>query len=189
MVTALDISLTEMQGLYTADWFFEAKPAVFFERVLGSMLNIPLASSSFDYVYCCEVLHHNSPHELASAFAEMHRVLRPGGKLVVINEPLRFPFNLKRDHGQEVAEFEGNENVYFLHQYMRAAKLSRFHIEILPPLYHKLFRLDYTNASRILEVMRPIFAGRKSAAKLATLLLFTFGGEVSLNMICTKRGG
>jgi hypothetical protein len=33
VVTALDIALTELQGLY------QAKPGVFFERVLGSMFN------------------------------------------------------------------------------------------------------------------------------------------------------
>jgi SAM-dependent methyltransferase len=187
IVTALDISLTEMQGLYTADWFFEAKPGVFFERVLGSMLNIPLTTASLDYVYCCEVLHHNSPHELPNAFSEMHRVLKPGGKLLVINEPLRFPFNLKRDHGKEVAEFEGNENVYFLHEYIGAAKRAGFRIKVLPPLYHMLFRTDYANTPRIVEVIKPHVTGRKTLARLATRFLFTFGGEVSLNMICAKN--
>jgi SAM-dependent methyltransferase len=187
IVTALDISLIELQGLYTADWFFEAKPGVFFERILGSMLNIPLASASLDYVYCCEVLHHNSPHELATAFTEMYRVLKPGGKLLVINEPLRFPFNLKRDHGKEVAEFEGNENVYFFHEYITAAKRAGFRIKVLPPLYHMLFRMDYPDTPRILEAIKPHVLKKKGLATLATLLLFTFGGEVSLNMIGTKK--
>ena len=55
---ALDIATAELQGLYTADYFID-DGHVFFERVLGSMDAIPLASSSVDYVYCCEVLHHN----------------------------------------------------------------------------------------------------------------------------------
>ena len=55
---ALDIATVEPQGLYTADWFIE-DGEVYFERILGSMDAIPLASSSLDYVYCCQVLHHN----------------------------------------------------------------------------------------------------------------------------------
>src|SRR3954451_11909100 len=37
-VIALDISTTEMQGLYTADWWFEANE-VYFERVLSTMFD------------------------------------------------------------------------------------------------------------------------------------------------------
>ena len=54
---ALDIATAEMQGLYTADWFLEE--GSYFERVLGTMNDMPIASNSLDYVYCCEMLHHN----------------------------------------------------------------------------------------------------------------------------------
>ena len=85
---ALDIATVELQGLYTADWFIE-DGQVFFERVLGSMDAIPLASSSVDYVYCCEVLHHNDRDGLRRTFAEIFRVLRPGGRLLMVNETLK----------------------------------------------------------------------------------------------------
>jgi SAM-dependent methyltransferase len=75
---AMDIATPELQGLYTADWFIE-DGCVFFERLLGSMESIPLASSSVDYVYCCQVLHHNDLDGLRRTFAEIFRVLRPGG--------------------------------------------------------------------------------------------------------------
>jgi 2-polyprenyl-3-methyl-5-hydroxy-6-metoxy-1,4-benzoquinol methylase len=113
-VVALDIAATEMQGLATADWWFE-ESRIYFERVLSSMFNVALASDSFDYVFCCEVLHHNDPTTLRRTFKELYRVLKPGGKLLVINEPLKFLSNLKQDHAQEVAEYDGYEHVYFLH--------------------------------------------------------------------------
>ena len=81
-----------------------------------------LASASFDYVFCCEVLHHNDRHHLRRTFRELWRVLRPGGRLFVVNEPLRFPLRPKRHHAREVAQFDGNEHVYFLHEYRRAAR-------------------------------------------------------------------
>ncbi len=124
-VVALDICLCELQGLRTADYFIEERE-VFFERVRSTMFAPALASASFDYVFCCEVLHHNDAAHLRRTLAEMFRVLRPGGRLLVINEPLRFPLRPKRDHAREVAQFEGNEHVYYLHQYLLAARRAGF---------------------------------------------------------------
>ena len=62
-VVALDIATAEMQGLYTADYFIEDGTS-YFERVLGSMYDMPIASGTLDYVYCCEVLHHNDSDSL-----------------------------------------------------------------------------------------------------------------------------
>jgi len=46
-VVAVDIALTEMQGLRTADWFLD-DGCPHFERVLGSMFNLPFAGESLD---------------------------------------------------------------------------------------------------------------------------------------------
>lgn len=124
-VTALDISLSELQGLRTADYFIEDR-GVFFERVRSAMFAPALTSASFDYVFCCEVLHHNDRAHLRRTLAELFRVLRPGGRLLVLNEPMRFPLRLKRDHGRDVAEFDGNEHIYFLHEYLAAARFAGF---------------------------------------------------------------
>jgi SAM-dependent methyltransferase len=129
---ALDISTAEMQGLHTADWWMDAG-GVYFERVLSTMADPAIASGSLDWVFCCEVLHHNSPADLRHTLGELHRVLKPGGALLILNEPLRYPTNLKREHGAEVAQFEGNENVYFFHQYRRAARRAGFEVELLEP--------------------------------------------------------
>lgn len=127
-VVALDIARTQMQGLETADWWFE-DGGVYFERLLSMMNDNALASESMDHAFCCEVLHHNDVPNLRATFAELHRVLRPGGTLFVVNEPMRFLLNRKRDHGEEVAEFEGNEHVYHLHEYVLAARSAGFVVE------------------------------------------------------------
>lgn len=128
-VIALDIATTELQGLRTADYFID-EGEVFFERLVSVMFALPLTSASIDYAFCCEVLHHNDPAHLRRTFTELHRVLRPGGRLFVVNEPLRFPLRLKRDHGREVAQFGGNEHVYFLHQYYLAARRAGFRVAV-----------------------------------------------------------
>ena len=51
---------------------------------VGSALQIPAADDSYDFVYSINVLHHlASTEEQQAAFAELFRVLRPGGLLFV----------------------------------------------------------------------------------------------------------
>jgi SAM-dependent methyltransferase len=126
-VVALDITATELQGLRTADYFLE-RGEVYFERVLATMFDPAFVDASFDYVFCCQTIHHNDPENLRRTLRELHRILRPGGRLLMMNEPLRFPLRLKRDHATDVAEFEGHEHVYFLHQYWRAARAAGFEV-------------------------------------------------------------
>src|SRR6266850_7183187 len=117
---AMDIATVELQGLYTADWFLQ-DGRVFFERVLGSMDAIPLASSSVDYIYCCQVLHHNDPEGLRRTFSEMFRVLRPGGRVLMINETLKTLRDRHGVHVEEVDQFEGYEHAHWAAKYRWAA--------------------------------------------------------------------
>jgi 2-polyprenyl-3-methyl-5-hydroxy-6-metoxy-1,4-benzoquinol methylase len=51
---------------------------------VGSVLNVPEPPASYDFVYTINVLHHlASVDEQRRAFAELLRVLRPGGLLFV----------------------------------------------------------------------------------------------------------
>ena len=47
------------------------------------------ADASFDTAFMTDVVEHLAPPELAAALAEAHRVLRPGGRLVVHTSPNR----------------------------------------------------------------------------------------------------
>ena len=139
---ALDISLVEMQGLRTADWWFEDQ-ATYFERVLAQMSALPFADDSLDWVFCCEVLHHSDRRGLSRTLREIHRVLRPGGSLLVMNEPLRWPTDLKPDHGAEVSQFAGNEHVYFFPEYMWMARRAGFRrIRVTEPAFDVFFSRD-----------------------------------------------
>lgn len=132
---ALDIASHELQGLRTADWWME-RDGTHFERVLGTMFDVPLASGTLDHVFCCEVLHHNSLRTLVRTFREVHRVLKPGGVLSVIRETLRTPLRPQLRPGHEVAEFEGNEHAFFASTYLVAARGAGFSVEVLDPEDH-----------------------------------------------------
>lgn len=139
-VVALDIATAEMQGLHTADWWMDDRD-VFFERVLGSMTAIPLADESVDVVFCCEVLHHNDEGELPRALAEAHRVLRPGGRLLVINETLRTLRDRVGNHAADTGadRFDGYEHAYYAWDYLGHAHDAGFDVEVLEPSYRPFF--------------------------------------------------
>jgi ubiquinone/menaquinone biosynthesis C-methylase UbiE len=56
----------------------------------GDILALPFPDASFDAVICSSVLYHEWVSDVEGAMREMHRVLRPGGVLL-INVPA-FPF-------------------------------------------------------------------------------------------------
>ena len=189
---ALDIATAELQGLYTGDWFIEDGGA-HFERVLGSMNAMPLASGSVDYVFCCEVLHHNDPQGLRRTFAEAFRVLRPGGRLLMINETLKTVRDPHGVHVDAVAPFEGYEHAYWAWRYRWEATRAGFYTEVMEPHYRAFFGDDGLSAdgdSGPLHVAGARAASRlqrSRAARRAYLawLNHVWGG-VSMNMVATK---
>lgn len=192
-VTALDITLPEMQGLHTADWIFEAEPELHFERVLGLMFDMPIASNSQDYVFASQVLHHNDRENLKRTFKEIFRVLKPGGKLIIFNEQMKFPLELKRDHAKEVEQYEGYEHVWFFHQYaLDAWRAGLRDFRPLVPYYHHMFSLEYRIAPdtrslvAIHAAIRQIIRGGRLRRVLLTSYYTLVAGGVSLTMICQK---
>ena len=189
---ALDIATTELQGLYTAEYFIDGGE-VFFERVLGSMDAIPLASSSLDYVYCCEVLHHNDPAGLRRTFAEIFRVLRPGGRLLMVNETLRTLRDPSGVHVDEVAQYEGYEHANWALSYRWEATRAGFFTEVTEPQYRPFFgdsELTLPPGTPRWKALaaRLGFALRGSALVRRAYLAWLnhVWGGVSINMIATK---
>lgn len=186
---ALDIALWELQGLWTADYFIEAGDS-YFERVLASMNDIPLASDTLDYVYACEVLHHNDLAGLRRTFQEAYRVLKPGGRMLVINETLKTVRDPDGVHTEGVEQFEGYEHAHWAWRYRWEATRAGFLTSLLEPRYHGFF-------SSPLPVERPPLRPLRGRAwdelrrhqlsrKVYLPYLNHIRGEVSFGMIATK---
>jgi SAM-dependent methyltransferase len=189
---ALDIATTELQGLYTAEYFID-DGEVFFERVLGSMEAMPLASASVDYVFCCEVLHHNDPEGLRRTFAEAFRVLRPGGRLLMVNETLRTLHDPHGVHVDHVAQFDGYEHAYWAWRYRWEAIRSGFYTEVMEPHYMPFFGDDELpnppqgGPVAALGHRAAVLLQRRGLARRAYLAwLNHIRGGVSMNMVATK---
>jgi SAM-dependent methyltransferase len=191
-VIALDINAGEMQGLRTGSWWFEAKD-IYFERMLGLMFDISLASESLDYVWCCEVLHHNHRNNLSRTLIEIHRVLKPGGKLLVVNETLRSVREPRLHPGREVAEFEGHEHAYVRHSYVSAARKAGLQIEVVAPWIHPIFTEGEFGISSRMSVVDGARAALAHAVRRTRILRQSYlawkayvAGGTSLYMIGTK---
>jgi SAM-dependent methyltransferase/uncharacterized protein YbaR (Trm112 family) len=186
---ALDISTAEMQGLYTSDFFIEDGTS-YFERVLGSMYDMPLASNSLDYVYCCEVLHHNDADSLRRTFREAFRVLKPGGKLLVVNETLKTVSDPVGVHTEGVAQFEGYEHAHWAVRYRGEAIRAGFSTRLLEPSYHWFFRDPPATRPPLKHWrQRGLFELRTSpwGRKAYLAWINHVAGGVSFGMIATKN--
>lgn len=79
-VVALDISnYLKVSDLYVKE--------AYYERLFSDMHQMPFIDNIFDIVFGSAILHHSK--NLKGAFSEIRRVLKPGGRLVLINEASR----------------------------------------------------------------------------------------------------
>jgi SAM-dependent methyltransferase len=191
-VIALDITPIELQGLRTAEWWMDAND-VYFERMVSVMFDPAIATDSVDYVFTAQVLHHNHRDHLHRTLRELYRILKPGGKLLAINEPLRFLTDLKRDHAAEVDQYEGHEHVYFLPGYVMAARRAGFDVQVMPPntspvLRRETLELRFDDSVALsarkfaLQMLRKAPLGMRAFGMYKLL----FGRHVSLSMFCEK---
>ena len=188
-VIALDISTAEMQGLYTSDYFIEDGIS-YFERVLASMYDMPIASGSLDYVFCCEVLHHNDEASLRRTFKEAFRVLKPGGRMLIFNETIKTATDPIGVHTEGVEQFEGYEHAFWAWRYRWEATRAGFLTRMVEPCYHWFFDVPIPPHPPPLRKPRDraLFEMRSRAVGHRAYLtwLNQVRGHVQMNMIATK---
>jgi 2-polyprenyl-3-methyl-5-hydroxy-6-metoxy-1,4-benzoquinol methylase len=78
------------------------------ERVVGDLLALPFEDASFDVVICTEVIEHTITPQ--RAVAELARVLRPGGLLVLTTPNRAWHFSVRLANALRLRPYEGLEN-------------------------------------------------------------------------------
>src|SRR5690606_1223621 len=108
----------EIIGLGRA-WAMMKDAGVYFSPLIADGERLPLFPESADLVFCSAALHHSS--NLPLLLQNIHRMLKPGGKLCAINEPVISIFEdehrvLEQGAGREL-KHGINENCPDLLQY------------------------------------------------------------------------
>ncbi|HRF58605.1 MAG TPA: class I SAM-dependent methyltransferase [Fimbriimonadaceae bacterium] len=92
-VIATDISEHAVASIGKWERVFEVKVD---ETFACKSYEIPVEDGSLDLVFCFEAAHHFVKHR--ATFAELARVLRPGGAVLYLHEPSCKPYIHKRAH-------------------------------------------------------------------------------------------
>ncbi|MAF13906.1 MAG: hypothetical protein CMI53_03365 [Parcubacteria group bacterium] len=84
--------------------------------IIGDIKNIPLADASLDALICRAVLEHiDDPFK---AVAEMHRVLKPGGKCLV-SVPFLYPYHAEKGYYGDFYRFTADGVKYMFRDFSK----------------------------------------------------------------------
>jgi len=96
----------------------------YYERMFSDMHHIPFIDNTFDIVFAAAVLHHSK--DLKKVFMEIHRVLKPGGRLVLINETSRGMLERIHPVYKEMEEKGYGDTAYTLAEWIKGARAGGF---------------------------------------------------------------
>lgn len=134
-VVALDVVPDSNIGLGRARALIE-DAGTYFERVIADGENLPFQPDTFDLVFCVGTLHHTS--DLPLMIGNIHRVLKPGGRLCAINEPSISILDKEQEVLAKYAAHERelgiNENRPSILGYLEALQQHRFNVIAAMPV-------------------------------------------------------
>ena len=96
----------------------------YYDRMFSDMHYIPFIDNTFDIVFGAAVLHHSK--DLKRVFGEIYRVLKPGGRLVLINETSRGVFERIHPVYKEMEEKGYGDTAYTLLEWKKGAQEGGF---------------------------------------------------------------
>ncbi|MDD2679585.1 MAG: methyltransferase domain-containing protein [Candidatus Omnitrophica bacterium] len=96
----------------------------YYDRVFSDMHNIPFQDNTFDIVFGAAVLHHSN--SLKEVFSEIHRVLKTGGRVMLINEPSRGIFERVHPVFEEMEKKGYGDISYTIPDWLRSARRGGF---------------------------------------------------------------
>lgn len=111
----------------------------------GNVLSMPYADNQFDTVLLISILEHLKPQELAQAFQEIKRVLKPGGQ-IVYGVPVERPFmafmfrmlgyNIREHHfATEFEVMQAAEKVF--------KKISVYAMKAFPSFFGNVYEIGH----------------------------------------------
>ncbi|OGS18428.1 MAG: hypothetical protein A3J83_01040 [Elusimicrobia bacterium RIFOXYA2_FULL_40_6] len=134
--TAVDIS----GHLLSSDIYFE-EYNTYFERAVMDMDALSFKENTFDLVFCSQVLHHS--RDLKKLFREIFRILKPGGRLAMLSEPvLGFLFSWRKEfYGTAARKLGVNERAYTFREWTKFLKSAGFTFKADFTIHHRYNRI------------------------------------------------
>ncbi|MBU1669832.1 MAG: methyltransferase domain-containing protein [Actinobacteria bacterium] len=80
----------------------------YFTRVMADIHRIPFADATFDVAFCRSTIHHLD--DVAQAIREMARVTRPGGRVLLVSEPVRSRLDPEIEYLRGIFDYEEGLN-------------------------------------------------------------------------------
>jgi len=117
-VIALDINSAHLQR---ANYLSRRS---YFTKIQGDMINLPIRDESIDVVLGIASIHHSS--NLNKTFREFARVLKSGGRLILLREPVRGEKTDEKNFGINEKKYGINEHAPTLKQWQEALKKAGF---------------------------------------------------------------
>jgi ubiquinone/menaquinone biosynthesis C-methylase UbiE/uncharacterized protein YbaR (Trm112 family) len=176
----IDILLTKYVGLLTSDVYIQNEK-VYFDRICGDMNKLPFQDKKFDIVFVAATLHHSS--YIQDALNEAARVLKPGGRLILTNEPVVDLFASKKLDCAEIS-CGINEHVFRLHEYLNSLKKAGFNYRVFP-FIGRYSRLVTKINHYLVKIFPEQLLSKRVWAPLIYVQLFLRGGV--LNLIAQKN--
>lgn len=176
----IDILLTKYVGLLTSDIFIDHDD-IYFERINGNMNELPFRNESFDVVFIAATLHHSSA--IPTTLKQVERILKPGGKVIMVNEPVASILSNKVINCPEI-EHGINEHVYWFSEYYFSLRKVGLKVKLFPYIggYHPIIRrINHFMVSRFPDKLMK----KRIWAPLLVMQLILGGGI--LNLIAQKR--
>lgn len=164
-----------------------------FDRVLCDMTVMPFRDAMADFVFGVATIHHLDA--LEPAFAQFHRVLKPGGRAVFFEEPVagRWDRRAKESFGVEDKELGFQEHVYTIPEYFSAARRAGLipSVEPLPGLLADPAR-NWPRARKIgLRVLRSRFGYSRLMTRFVYPFMLWFYPRIPFprfGLVLRKRG-
>jgi len=159
-VFATDIVEDESYALGRA-WTIMEHAGVYFEPLLADGERLPFADNQFDIVFTSAALHHFVNPE--TLLTQAHRVLRPGGRMISINEPAIAIFAKESDVTASMEEVQAGivERRPKVFEYVRAFRNVGF-LDVQVDVYpiHRATRKQIrawqlVSRDRMVRIVRP----------------------------------
>ena len=184
-VTAIDIS----NYLKAARVYLEK---AYFDRMFADMHDLPFADNTFDLVFSSAALHHTK--NLKAVFSEIHRVLKKGGRIVLINESGRGIFEKVHPGFKELEKRGFGDTSYSISQWRKGARSAGFKdikIDFLSIVDDYITRHENRVSGATVKLRLAYFIRRHRILESFLLFLLVmpriFFRPKSWRMICTRH--